>query len=142
MDRGGFGLLDGFLYIYGGLRGANGLRIKYWNMKKVLSYFPEGVFVGGALLSCVMGSSTVYLEMIGIALIVTLLLWRNRVYAVALSAVIGLIGLYMILALWSELGEFPARTAEYWEMFLVGHLLLCGVVVCAGFMQGKYVRKI
>jgi hypothetical protein len=46
----------------------------------------------------------------------------------------------MILALWSELSEFPTQTVDYWKMFIVGHLLLLAIIVCAVFMPKKYLK--
>jgi hypothetical protein len=110
-------------------------------MKKVMSYFPEIFFISGAFCSFIIDSKASYLEITIIVLMVTLLLWKNGVYAVVLSSVIGMICLYMILALWSELSEFPSKTADYWEMLIVGHLLLCSIIVCAVFMPIKYIKK-
>jgi hypothetical protein len=107
-------------------------------MKRVLSYFPEILFISAAFTSFIMDSKSFYPAITVMVLIGALLLWKNKIYAVVLSSVIVMICLYMILALWSELSEFPTRTADYWEMFAVGHLLLCSTIICAIFMQKKY----
>jgi hypothetical protein len=110
-------------------------------MKKILSYFPEILLISGAFFSFILDGANAFLPAITIiVLIVTLLLWKNRIYAVVLSSIIGIICLYMILALWSELSEFPTKTADYWEMLIVGHLLFCPIIVCAAFMPKKYIN--
>jgi len=107
-------------------------------MKKIVSYLPEMVFVGGALYSFIMDKT--FYPLLIVVLVTILMLWKNKAFALILASIIGLIGLYMIFALWSELSEFPTQTAEYWKMFVVGHLLFISIIITAIFMPIKYFK--
>lgn len=106
--------------------------------KKIVSYLPEMLFGGGALYSCIMYKT--FYPLLIIVLVAILMLWKNREFALILASIIVVIGLYLILALWSELSEFTTQNADYWKMFLVGHLLLISIIITAVFMPIKYFK--
>jgi len=107
-------------------------------MKRIVSYLPEMVFVGGALFSIIKDNS--FYPLLIVVLVAILMLWKNKVFAFILASIIVAIGLYLILALWSELSEFPTQNADYWKMFLIGHLLLISIILTAVFMPIKYFK--
>jgi len=105
-------------------------------MKRIVSYLPEMVFVCGALFSIIIDKT--FYPLLIVVLVTILILWKNKAFALILACIIGVIGLYMIFALWSELSEFPTQTADYWKMFVVGHLLFISIIVAAVLMPIKY----
>lgn len=108
-------------------------------MKYKLIYWPEFFLIGGSLFSFVINISSIT-PIIIIILTSILLIWKNKIYALILATVIGAICLYMIIALWSELNEFPNRTIDYWKMFFTGHFLFLSTFISVICMPKKYFK--
>ncbi|WP_080903102.1 hypothetical protein [Parabacteroides sp. Marseille-P3160] len=114
-------------------------------MKRLISFLPEMFFLAGSgfifLMDLIKDRSISYPALAIIALIITLLLWKNKIYALFLSYISVAFCLFMFLALWSELSEFTALSAGFWEMLIVGHLLLLSIIVSTVFILIKYIKQ-
>jgi hypothetical protein len=88
-------------------------------------------------------SAGVLLNPIAIGLVAVLLfqiLKHNRDLGLLMSILFILISFFTLLALLSELSEFPAFNADAREMLLVGLLLLFPSLIASGLMFYKYSR--
>jgi hypothetical protein len=89
-----------------------------------------------------LGASTVnYLMIAIIGLLLTLVVWRNKILAVALSILLGAGGLFMILAVISEYREFPAGDPEGIKLLLIGVLLFATFAAMALILPKKYLYR-
>ncbi|MDR1880929.1 MAG: hypothetical protein LBQ78_08350 [Tannerellaceae bacterium] len=115
------------------------------SFKKVLSYLPEVslmLMAGWWFLDNLLGASTVNYIMIAIiGLLLTLIVWRNKILAVALSILLGAGSLFMILAVLSEYGEFPTGDPEGRKLLLIGVLIFVTLTVMALVLPRKYLYR-
>lgn len=59
-----------------------------------------------------------------LVVLTTLFLWRNEILGIIISSLFLILSLYMVLALISELNQFPAFNQDALVMFLVGGIWL------------------
>lgn len=114
--------------------------------KKIASYLPELSIITLAslwFLDNLIGtrSNINYFMIAIIALILILMLWRNRIYAILISIVLGLASFYMVLAVFSEFREFPSGHPDGIQLLVVGLLIFLGLAITAGFMPMKYMNQ-
>lgn len=115
-------------------------------IKKLASYLPELSIITVAILwffNNLMGtkSNINYFMIAIIALILILMLWRNKVYAIIISIVLGWASFYMVFAVISEYREFPSGHPDGIQLLVVGLLIFLGLAITAGFMPMKYMNQ-
>ncbi len=77
--------------------------------------------------------------MIGCWLILsTLVIWKNKYFALVLSSILGLISFYMLLAVLSAFKKFPSGDINGLQLLLVGASLFISLLVIAIYLPRKY----
>jgi predicted ferric reductase len=109
-------------------------------LKTTLQYLPEVAIllfsIGWAI-----GNTVNYVAIGIIAVILTLLIWKNKILAIVLSVVLGLGSLYMLLALASEYSEFPKGDPAGTKLLLVGSLIFLSLLAMSIIMPFKYFSR-
>lgn len=114
--------------------------------KKIASYLPELSIITVAslwFLDNLIGtrSNINYFMIAIIALILILMLWRNKIYAIIISIVLGWTSFYMVFAVISEFREYPSGDPDGIKLLVIGLLVFLGLCVTAGFMPMKYMKQ-
>ncbi len=115
-----------------------------FNVRDAITYLPEFLLLVGGLFCLVgewLGAATVNGIMVfGILAVVTLLLWRNKYLALAIAIILGIISVFLMLAIFAEYSEFPPGSSDAWRL-LVGMLIFGPLFVIALIMPRKYFRQ-
>jgi len=113
------------------------------NLKKALPYVPEILLViaaGTTFMGDLISTSTINYFMLGCLLILlTLIIWKNKYFALILSFILGVGSFYMLLAVLSEYSEFPAGDRDGLQLLAVGMSLFTSLLVVAFFLPKKYI---
>ena len=112
-------------------------------MKSRLWNIPEYLLLLAVLLYWLPTSNP--FNLVAITLVTVLvfqIIYKNKILGIIISSILILICCYMYLALFSELREFPTFDADAKQLFFVGVSIFTGILVVAGFMFFKYVRKL
>ena len=116
--------------------------MKSLNPKKALPYLPEillFIAIGISFLGELIETSSVNYFMIACGLILfTLIIWKNKYFALSLSIILGLVSFYMLLAVFSEHKEFPSGDRNGWQLLLVGGLIFTSLLAVSIFLPRKY----
>ena len=119
-----------------------------YNLKKALRFIPE-------LLLLISGITCLFFESIyaspttpiaiggltiGILIVLSLLVWKNKYLALSISIILGCICFYFIFALLSEFSEFHAGSMDGLQMLLVGSLIFGGLLIISITMPIKYFK--
>jgi VIT1/CCC1 family predicted Fe2+/Mn2+ transporter len=117
--------------------------MKPLNLKKALPYVPEillAIAAGTTFMGDLLSTSTINYFMLGCLLILlTLIIWKNKYFALILSFILGLSSFYMLLAVLSEYSEFPAGDRAGLQLLAVGMSLFTSLLVIAFFLPKKYI---
>jgi hypothetical protein len=120
--------------------------MKNLNFKQMLSYVPEMVLLLVAVVwfsgDLIAVSSVNYFALAFVLIIFALLIWKNRIIGLTLATLLGLTGIYMFLALFSEYHEFPAGDPNGVKMVLIGSLIFASMLVISVLLYWKYLRKV
>jgi maltodextrin utilization protein YvdJ len=106
---------------------------------KIVALLPESLLIGSVLFYWI--STANLLNPVAIVLILVLglqMIFKNRVVGLAIPIVLILASLFMVLALISELNEFPNFNADAQKMLLVGSAWLTATLFVSGLMLFKY----
>ena len=76
-----------------------------------------------------------------LAVMVIQIIFKNKVSGIMIPLLFMLLSFYMLLALVSELHEFPVYNADAKTMLIVGLLYLGFTMICATGMFLNYFRK-
>ncbi|MCB0382529.1 MAG: hypothetical protein KDD05_04305 [Psychroserpens sp.] len=112
-------------------------------MKSFKAFFlslPEYLLIAAVLFYWM--SAGVVINFIAIGLIIAVVLqiiFKNKVIGILVPVVFIMISLYMILALLSEVGEFPSFNAEAKTMLFVGLSYFITTIFFSSVMIYKYV---
>jgi hypothetical protein len=68
----------------------------------------------------------------------TLIIWKNKYFALSLSIILALVSLYMLLAVFSEYKEFPSGDRSGLQLLLVGGLIFISLLAVSIFLPRKY----
>lgn len=104
---------------------------------------PELILIGATLFYWV--STAVLFNPVAIVIMLVLLFqlkFKNKIAGVILSSLLLLICTYMLLALGSELSEFPTFNADAGRMLFVGLMLFGGIIGVSGWMMYGYVKEL
>jgi len=116
--------------------------MKSLNLKKTLPYLPEILLFGAigiSILGELIETSSVNYFMIACGLILsTLIIWKNKYFALSLSVILGLVSFYMILAVLSEYKEFPSGDRNGLQLLFVGGLIFISLLTVSIFLPRKY----
>jgi len=116
-------------------------------LKNALRYIPEvllligGIFclsnelAGNIPISLISG-----LILFGVLAVFTLLIWKNKYYALVISIILSCISIFFLLAVLSEFSEFPSGSKEGAQMLLFGGLLFGGLFAISVIMPIKYFK--
>ncbi len=108
-------------------------------LKKFTFYAPEYLLLISVLFYWISSSNLV--NPIAIALCLLLFLqciFRSRIVGLTVATVLILLSLYMVLALVSELREFPSFNEDAQLLLWVGSLWLISTLVISGMMIYNY----
>ncbi|MBW8324828.1 MAG: hypothetical protein K0M50_08705 [Prolixibacteraceae bacterium] len=109
---------------------------------KLLEVLPESYLIVLVLLSGFNPPFSVHPLVLIIAGIVALqLIFRNAITGIMLANSFILINLYMILAMLSELSEFPTFNSAAAKLLVVGSLIILTNLFIAGLMFFNYYKK-
>lgn len=116
--------------------------MKSSNLKKIWRYLPEILLfmaIGISFLGELLEASRINYFMIVCGLILsTLIIWKNKYFALSLSIILGLVSLYMLLAVFSEYKEFPSGDRNGLKLLLVGGLLFTSLLAISILLPRKY----
>ena len=116
------------------------------NFRVGIRYAPEFLLLIGGMF-CLVGewletSSVNGVMGFGILVIVALLLCKNKYLALTISAILGLVSVFLMLATFAEYSEFPSGSSEGWQLLLVGMLIFGSLLVVSLIMPKKYFRRL
>jgi hypothetical protein len=115
------------------------------NLKNILSFTPEILLLlasGIYFIAELIATSRLSYPAIACALIVLILvILKNKVFAILLSVILGLVSIYMLLAVLSEYSEFPRGDLKGTQLLLVGSLLFTSLLTIALTLPKKYLSK-
>lgn len=115
------------------------------NFKKTLSYIPEVSLLIISLFwffeSLIRTSEVNYLMILLTLAVAAIMIWRIKSLALILSAVLALVSLFMLLAVFSEFNEFPKGSAEGTKLLLTGSLIFTTLLGMSALMPIKYFAK-
>lgn len=114
-------------------------------IRKFLPYTPEILLLMSALV-CFMGewlatSNINGIMVSGILLIVALLIWRNKYFALSIAVLLAVASIFFLLALLSEFHEFPVENPGRWQMLLAGTAIFGSLLALSLIMPRKYFIK-
>lgn len=108
-------------------------------MKAQLKQWPEYLFSLSALVLWIMeGELWNPWILIFLGVFVQQLIWQNAAVGRTLAAITGLISIFFLLALVSELLEFQMFNSRAWELLLGGLLIIGSSLAASIFMMKKY----
>jgi hypothetical protein len=111
-------------------------------LKRTLPYLPEillFIAIGISFVGEIIETSRVNYFMIGCGLILsTLIIWKNKYFALSLSIILGLVSFYMLLAVFAEYNEFPSDDRNGWQLLFVGGLIFTSLLAVSIFLPRKY----
>jgi maltodextrin utilization protein YvdJ len=106
---------------------------------KIAAVLPESLLMGSVIFYWVSTANLLNPAAIVLVLVLGLqMVFKNRVVGLAIPIVLILASLFMVLALISELNEFPNFNADAQKMLLVGSTWLIATLCISGFMLFKY----
>ncbi|WP_262732708.1 hypothetical protein [Gaetbulibacter sp. NE] len=109
------------------------------NFKKIILEIPEYFLIASVIFYWF--STGLTLNYIAITLIAGLILqiiFKNKVVGISIPSLLIVISLYMILAVLSEVSEFPSFNTEAQTLLLVGLLYFIATIVISIIMIYKY----
>jgi len=116
--------------------------MKSLNLKKTLPYLPEillFIAIGISFLGELIETSGINYFMIACGLILsTLIIWKNKYFALSLSIILALVSLYMLLAVFSEYKKFPSGDRNGLQLLLAGGLIFISLLTVSIFLPRKY----
>lgn len=116
--------------------------MKHLSTKVILAYFPELLLFIGIVVCFamdLMNTGNVNYFMIFAAMILTgIVVSKNKYFVLSISILLGLLSVYMMLALLSEYHEFPAMDPRSIQMLTVGSLLFGSLLVISFYLPKKY----
>jgi hypothetical protein len=65
---------------------------------------------------------------------------NNRILGIIISGLLIFINIYLILAMVSELSEFPTKTEAYYDLLIVGSFIFTINIIAAVYMFLKYFK--
>ena len=108
------------------------------NAKKAFRILPEVYFMLSAVYYWTLAGHLVNYIAIGILVVLALqLIFQNKAVGMFIGGLLLLVNLFLVLALVSELREFPSFNAEARQMLIVGTLYLGSNLAMAGYMLFK-----
>lgn len=114
-------------------------------LKKFWPYAPEAsillLAVVGFFEELLSRATVNYFTMVCIAIMLILIIWKNKYFALVLSVLLGLVSFYMLLAVVSEFREFASGDAKGMQLLLTGSLLFGFLMLMSFLIPGKYFSK-
>lgn len=77
-----------------------------------------------------------------VAVLVYQIIYKNKVLGIIIPTILILACCFMVLALFSELREFPTFNADAKELLFVGLFYFITTLVVSGFMCFKYMKQL
>jgi len=118
--------------------------MKSFNLKRLVKYLPElllFIVIGISFSMEVIKTSNVnYLLIFCLLILFTLIIWKNKYFALTLSIILGIVSFYMLFAVFSEFREFPSDDRNGWQLLLVGGLLFISLLTVSIFLPRKYIN--
>lgn len=109
------------------------------NLKQRLLSLPEYLLIAAVIFYWV--STALVLNPVAIGLLVILILQlflKNRIIGIVVPGLLIMASFYMLLALMSELNEFPVFNADARKLLLVGLSFFVSTILVSGVMLFKY----
>lgn len=110
-------------------------------MKRFFSFLiqiPEYILMAAVLFYWFSSSNLTNPVAIGLLFVLVLQsFWKNRFLGILISAILALTSCYMLLALFSELQEFPSFNADAQQLLFVGLTFLCTTLFTSGLLIVK-----
>ncbi|MFZ6052048.1 hypothetical protein [Halocola ammonii] len=113
------------------------------NFKSFLLEIPEFLLIGAVIFYWM--STAVVFNFIAIVLLLILalqIIFKFRILGLIIPGVLILASLYMLMAMASELREFPEFNADAQNLLFVGLSYFLGTIAVSGLMIYKYVKLI
>lgn len=112
------------------------------NLKKLLPYLPEFLFLDATIFYWFAEGVVIKpLAIVLFAIMLQQLLFRGKISGLIISSVGILIGLYLLLALFSELNEFTVFSTQAQELLFGGLGLCLSLLTLSIYMFKKYLAK-
>lgn len=118
--------------------------MKSFNKEKIIPYLPEillGTAIGISFIGELIETSNVNYFVFFCGLILsTLIIWKNKFFALTISIVLGVLSLYMMFAVFSEYREFPPGDRGGLELLVVGEVIFLSLLLISILLPGKYLK--
>ncbi len=110
-------------------------------MKKILLILPEYLLIASVLFYWISTANALNPIAIGLLLVLILqIFFKNQVVGIIIPVVLILVCMYMLLALFSELNEFPTFNSDAQTLLFVGLSFFLLTIGVSGLMIYKYGR--
>ena len=120
-------------------RRCNETKLKMKSIKSIILSLPEYVLIAAVLFYWMSAGRVINFIAIGLLLVVILqIIYKNRVFGIAIPCLLIVTCLYMLLALISELREFPNFNSEAQTLLCVGLFYFLGTILVSVIMIYKY----
>ncbi len=109
------------------------------NLKQLFLQLPEYLLIAAVLFYWI--STGTLLNPVAIVLLIILILqliFKNRIIGVVIPGFLIMACFYMLLAMMSELNEFPTFNADARKLLLVGSFFFIATMIVSGLMIYKY----
>ncbi|KAA3632547.1 MAG: hypothetical protein DWQ02_14600 [Bacteroidetes bacterium] len=109
------------------------------NLKRRFLNLPEYLLIAAVIFYWV--STAVVINPVAIGLLVVLILqlfFKNRIIGIVIPGILIMASFYMLLAMMSELNEFPVFNADARKLLLVGLSFFLSTILVSGVMIYKY----
>lgn len=107
-----------------------------------LKWAPEVYLIIASLIYWKLSAMPINYFAIGfIALLILQIIIKVKISGLIISTLFLFVNIYMLLALLSELNEFPSFTLDAKNMLIMGLLYFGANLVCVAFMFRKYFKR-
>ncbi len=107
--------------------------------KKAFLNIPEYLLIAAVLFYWMSAGLVInYIAIVLLVMIIFQMIYKNKVIGIAIPTFLILTSLYMILALFSEVSEFPSFNAEAQTLLLVGLAYFFITIIASTIMIIKY----
>lgn len=109
------------------------------SITSIILSLPEYLLIAAVLFYWMSAGRVINFIAIGLLLAVILqIIYKNRVVGIAIPCLLIILCFYMILALLSEVREFPSFNSEAQTLLCVGLLYFLGTILVSAIMIYKY----
>ena len=109
---------------------------------KLLEVLPESYLIVLVILAGFNPPFSIHpLVLILAAIVILQLIFRNAITGIMLASLFAMTNLYMILAMLSELSEFPTFNSAAAKLLTVGSLIILTNLFIAGLMFFNYLKR-